>query len=196
MAVRAAALAGGVGSSVLEVVERLGDLQLDPTRAVERSHLLVLWSRLGAFGPCRARPAALDERRLFEHRAFIYRCATWPCTRRMRAFPSPETLRPTRARKVAEWLTANVEFERYVLAELRRRGALLSETSRIARAAPGAGGWNGKNLSQMLEFLWGRGEVLVAGREGGERVDLAERCCPSSLRRSARTVGGTARQGC
>ena len=34
---------------IMEVVESLGYVQFDPIRVVEQSHLLVLWSRLGAY---------------------------------------------------------------------------------------------------------------------------------------------------
>ena len=68
-----------------------------------------------------------------------------------------------------------------MLAELRRRGPLLSRDLDDRALVPWqTGGWNdGKNLSMLLEFLWGRGEILVSAREGGERVwDLAERVLP------------------
>ena len=36
---------------IMEVINRLGCLQLDPINVVARSHLLVLWSRLGTYDP-------------------------------------------------------------------------------------------------------------------------------------------------
>ena len=181
VAVRAAGLAGGV-SSVLDVTGRLGDLQLDPTSAVERSHLLVLWSRLGPFDRGELDRLLWEERALFEYSAFVYPVRDLAVhAARMRAYPSDETLGPTRARRVREWLAVNVEFERYVLAELRRRGPLRSRELEDRSLEPWqSSGWTaGKNVSQLLEFLWGRGRVLVAGREGGERVwDLGERVLP------------------
>jgi uncharacterized protein YcaQ len=181
VAVRAAALAGGP-DTVLGVAERLGDLQLDPTRAVERSHLLVLWSRLGPYPPAELDRLLWDDRALFEYRAFIYPVRDLDVhAARMRAFPSEDVLGRTRATKVRTWLETNVEFRRYVLAELRRRGPLRSrELEDRALESWKSSGWtHDKNVSQMLEFLWGCGDVLVAGREGGERVwDLAERVLP------------------
>ena len=36
---------------IMDVIGRLGCLQLDPINIVARSHLLVLWSRLGYYDP-------------------------------------------------------------------------------------------------------------------------------------------------
>ena len=36
---------------IMEVIRDLGYVQIDPVRVVERSHLLVLWSRLGRYDP-------------------------------------------------------------------------------------------------------------------------------------------------
>jgi uncharacterized protein len=178
IAVQAAGLAGGM-SSVLDVLLRLGDLQLDPTSAVARSHLLVLWSRLGPYDP-----ADLDrlvgERRLFEWNAFL-----WPMrdagVRRaeMQAVHSGPYAHQRRAR---DWLERNRSLADYVLAELARRGPLrLRELDDRAVVPWKSGGWNdGKNTSRMLELLAQQGRVLVAGRLGGERLwDIAERVLPA-----------------
>lgn len=181
LAVRAAGLAGGP-RTVLEAVEWLGSLQLDPTSAVERSHLLVLWSRLGPFDRGELERLLWQERSLFELSAFIYAVRDLEVhAARMRAYPSDDVLGPARARKVREWLAENLEFERYVLSELRRRGPLRSRELEDRSLVPWrSSGWtNAKNVSQLLEFLWGQGKVLVARREGGERFwDLGERVLP------------------
>jgi uncharacterized protein YcaQ len=41
-------------------------------------------------------------------------------------------------------------------------------------------GWTaGRNVSQMLNHLWIKGQLMVAGRKGGQKLwDLAERCLP------------------
>ena len=45
-----------------------------------------------------------------------------------------------------------------------------------------SGGWNdGKNLGRMLDLLWMRGDIAIAGRDGQQRLwDLAERILPLS----------------
>ena len=55
--------------AIVQTVERLGCVQIDTLHMVQRSHYLVLWSRLGKY-----EPAALDrliydpeQRRLFEY---------------------------------------------------------------------------------------------------------------------------------
>jgi hypothetical protein len=51
---------------IFQLVRDLGCLQLDPTSAVARSHLLVSWSRLGRYDPAHLDTLLWQERRLFE----------------------------------------------------------------------------------------------------------------------------------
>jgi uncharacterized protein len=178
IAVRAQLLDGSA-SGVLDTVRRLGFLQLDPTSRVARSHLLVLWSRLGVYDPVELDRLLWDEKALFEWDAFIYPIEDLPLYRaRMRGFARGGS---ARARQIREWLRLNERFRRSILRELRRHGPLLSreladESVRLWESA----GWTGnRNVSQMLELLNARGEVAVVGRRGGQRLwDLAERWYP------------------
>src|ERR1043165_3251866 len=53
--------------AILEVVRDLGCLQLDPISVVARSHLLVLWSRLGTYDPAELDTLLWRQRSLFEY---------------------------------------------------------------------------------------------------------------------------------
>src|SRR5512143_2076400 len=59
-----------------QTVERLGCIQIDTLQVVQRSHYLVLWSRLGTYNPADFDRLAYDpeQRRLFEG---WQRCASY-----------------------------------------------------------------------------------------------------------------------
>jgi len=176
IAVRATRLDTPRPKSLLDVVRQTGALQLDPTSAVARSELLVLWSRLGRYAVRELDRLLWEERALFTWRAFLYPVEDWPLVAAAgRTYPWP------RYEHVARWLRDNRAFERYVLATLKRRGATPQSEieDRSVRPWESTGWTHGKNVSQMFEFLWAQGKVLVAARQGRERVwDLAERVVP------------------
>jgi uncharacterized protein YcaQ len=186
LAVTAQLLSAPRPRSILEVVESLGSVQIDPTRTVARTEHLVLWSRLGR----RFRVAELErlvwqERSLFEYRAFILPTSQYDVHREtMRRYPSTSA---GRHEYIRTYLRENQTFRRYVLDRLRREGPLPTRAFED-RSAVGwrTGGWNddGRNTSMMLEVLWARGEVMIAGRAGQERIwDLAARSMPSDVSR-------------
>ncbi len=162
---------------ILDTVSRLGSLQIDPTAAVARSEHLVLWCRLGAGFRPQQLAELIRDRQLFEYRAFIYPTADYHLYKPVMAAWPPEGSR-------REWLAANQPFRDYVIAELKARGPLRSRDL-DDRALVGwhSSGWtHERNVSQMLEFLWARGEVAVTKREGNERIwDLASRVLPNEM---------------
>ena len=80
-------------TELLETCHALRCLQLDPTAVVARSHLLVLFSRHGAFDERRLERLAYGERRLFEywaHEASLVLAEDLPLHRwEMRTWPWP-----------------------------------------------------------------------------------------------------------
>jgi uncharacterized protein YcaQ len=174
IAVRSTRLDAPRPKSILDVVRETGALQLDPTNAVARSELLVLWSRLGRYPLGKLDRLLWEERALFTWRAFLYPVEGWPLVAAAGScFPDYEG--------IAAWLRDNAAFERYVLATLKRGGPTPQSEleDRSVRPWESTGWTHGKNVSQLLEFLWAQGKVLVAARRGQERVwDLAERVVP------------------
>jgi len=170
------------GAGIMEILRDLGCLQLDPISAVERSHLLVLWSRLEQYDPSDLDRLLWEEQHLFEywaHAASIVLTADYPLHRAyMQQWPRGNSGWPQRIR---DWLAANDSFRRYVLTELRRQGPLqANQLEDRTETAWQSGGWTShQNVRQMLNFLWMQGQIMVANRSGRARQwDLAERCLP------------------
>lgn len=181
LAVAGQLLDGPRPTDVLEVVEHLGRVQMDPTSAVAPSQLLVLWSRLGTYSVAELERLLWEERRLFEYWAYIVPTCDYGVHREtMRRYPRGER---TRAVYMRGWLAENRTFRRYVLGKLRREGPLRSRDLEDRAVVPWrTGGWNdGKNLGRMLDLLWFRGEIMIVGRDGAQRIwDLAERRLPAA----------------
>jgi uncharacterized protein len=178
IAVRAQLLDARRPADLLAVVRRLTLLQIDPTAAVAPSADLVLWCRLGSgYEPGQLKRALEQDRSLFEFDALIRPMSD------LGLYLAGADERPSYERSRA-WFRANDRFRREILDLLRRAGPLSSRDIPDTCAVPWASsGWtNERNVTQMLEFLLGRGEVAISGRVGRERLwDLAERVYPADV---------------
>lgn len=165
-------------TDLLEVVDRLTVLQIDPTAAVAPSADLVLWSRLGsAYDPADLVAALQRERSLVETVAYV---------RPPRDLPAviAEVRDAPQHSSIASWLATNDPFRRDILALLQKDGPLLSRDIPDTSVEPWpSSGWtNNRNITKMLELLALRGQVAIAGRKGRERYwDLPERVYPAGL---------------
>ncbi len=159
-------------TTLLDVVDRLTFLQIDPTAAVAPSADLVLWSRLGsAYSPADLTAAVEHERALHETVAYIRPAGDVPS---VIAEWLGRGFHPT----MSEWLEANEGFRRDILARLEAEGPLLSRDIPDTSAVPWpSSGWtNNRNVTKMLESMARRGQIAISGRKGRQRYwDLAER---------------------
>jgi uncharacterized protein YcaQ len=163
----------GGTTEVEAAIRRLSCVQLDSISAVERSHRITLASRVGAY-PKGTVPGLLRSGRVFEfwaHEACLLPIETWPL------------FRPAMSRGGRGWygnaLEEHPEVVEHVLAEIRARGPL---GSRHFDGAGGGGMWNWKPAKRVLEGLWNHGRLVVADRQGFQRLyDLSERVVPKPL---------------
>jgi uncharacterized protein len=169
--------------ALLETVRALRCLQLDPTAVVARSHLLVLFSRHGAFEEARFEELAYGRRDLFEywaHEASYVLSEDLPLHRyEMRTFPRPGI--GAWPRRLNAWWEQEVDFRAHILDRLREDGPLRArDIEDRANTTWDSGGWsNGRNVARMLDIMWVRGEIGISRRDGAQRVwDLMERCLP------------------
>ncbi len=179
LAIRNQRLDGPVTESLLETVRALGCLQLDPTAVVARNHLLVLFSRHGAFDEAQFERLAYEERALFEywaHEASYVLSEDLPIHRHLMRPPGGWRTR------MAAWWESEHEFRAHILARLTEEGPLRArEIEDRAKVPWESSGWtNARNVARMLDLMWVRGEAGISRREGAQRIwDLMERCLPA-----------------
>lgn len=165
---------------LLELVRDLGCLQLDPISTVERSHLLVLWSRLGHYDPAALDVLLWQERTLFEywaHAASIVLTEEYP----VHAWHMARAERDDDWQRYANGNDLRPLFD-LVREHLRVHGGSLSreiDDAHISERFESVW-WSGRYVPRVLETLWTQGEVMVVGREGKQRRwGLAESHLPS-----------------
>lgn len=184
LALRAALLGGpalpATAESVVSVARHFGGIQIDPTRTVERTQHLVLWSRIANYDRALL-DQVLTQRKAWEHNAFIV---------------TPDLLPELRyaakvwAIGVGDWrqrarnfFAGNAEFRQSIVDQLGADGPLQSrqiDDSKVKVGWESTGWTHGKNTPRMLEFMALKLDVAVAGRWGQERLwDLPERVIPA-----------------
>jgi uncharacterized protein YcaQ len=181
IAVRAQLL-DGTARHVLDTVRRLGFLQLDPISTVAPPQHLVLFSRLGPFDRAELDQLIWEERKLFEHDAFVYPIEALPL-QRARMLRRRRGGKLKRDEWVREFLRENARLRRAILRDLERNGPLLSRNLKedVAPDADPHAWWGRGALRLMLDILAGRGEIAVAGRVGTHRLwDLPQRVWPET----------------
>jgi uncharacterized protein YcaQ len=172
---------------ILDVVRDLGCLQLDPISAVARSHQLVLWSRVGNYDLSDLDRLLWQDRSLFEywaHQASIVLTEDYPVHQYLMRTYAREEATGAISQRYQKWLADNRRLKRHILQELRQHGPLPSrvfENKTEAGSGWYSSGWtSGRDVSQMLDYLWITGRIMVAGRSGLQKLwDLNERCLPA-----------------
>ena len=184
VAVRAQLLTAEHPTDVVETVQGLSLLQLDPINAVAPSADLVLWSRLGSAYDPRDLRDAVDEQRLLELRNTLRPREDLALYRAdMEAWPGAGELRDWQVFR-RDWVETNQVCRLDILDRLRSDGPLRARDlpDTCVERWPSSGWNNNENVAMMLDLLVQRGEVAAAGRDGRHRLwDLAERVYPDEV---------------
>ena len=160
-------------ADVEAAIRRLTAVQLDSISTVDRAHRLTLSARVGAFGDDVV-PQLLRDGRVFEywaHEASLLPIELWPHFRRTMAGGGHWGAHDRALREHADLVEP-------VLARIREEGPL---GSRDFEGNGSGGMWNWKPAKMVLDALWDRGELVIAGRRSFQRsYDLAERVIPKT----------------
>jgi hypothetical protein len=159
---------------VEEAIRRLTAVQLDSISTVDRAHRLTLSARIGAFDP-EVVAQLLRSGRIVEywaHEASLLPVELWPHLRRVMD-------------GAGHWgahdraLREHADLVKPILARIRDEGPL---GSREFEGNGSGGMWNWKPAKMVLDALWDRGRLVIAGRRSFQRLyDLPERVIPQDV---------------
>lgn len=174
--------------SVVAVARHFGGIQIDPTRTVERTQHLVLWSRIANYDRALL-DRVLAQKKAFEYAAFVVTPDELPdLLYHARIWATGQGDWRQRAR---DFIAGNADFRKSIIDQMRANGPLQSRQIDDSTVKVGweSRGWtHGKNITRMLEFMGVKLEVVVAGRSGQERLwDLPERVIPADAPRDELT---------
>ena len=170
------------GEALLELIRRIGFVQVDSIATVERAHHMILWSRRPSYRPEDLARALERDRTLWEH---------W--THDASILPAElfghwkHRFARDRGRLVERWTGwqkagFHEKFDE-VLARVAERGPVSSAEVGEGESRGSTGWWDWHPSKAALEYLWRVGELSVTRRESFRKVyDLTERVLPGQHR--------------
>lgn len=171
----------GRGDDLLQVIHRLGFVQVDSVRTVERPHHMILFARRQRYRPSHLAPLMERDRALFEHwthDAALLPIAFYPYWRLRFARDAVRLSARWQSRRRAGFAARCDD----VLAHIRDHGpAGSADIGPDEPKAPG-GWWDWHPSKTALEYLWRSGTLAVARRDNFRKIyDRAERVIPSAM---------------
>jgi len=155
--------------ALLDLIKQLGCVQLDPIRRVERTHLLVLWSRLGDFDLDELEHLRWDDKSVFEywaHAASIVPTEDFPIHEVNMRYSAESD----RFHKFMDEHDLHALRER-MLAKMGKEGAHgTNDFDEDQMTGETFNGWStGRAVNRLMDRLWTNGDVLPAQRVGNQR---------------------------
>ncbi len=161
-------------------VDQVNYVQIDTLNLIQRAQYIVLWSRLGNYTPADFDRLIYspEEKKLFEGVQGV--AAIIPLKDYRHQLPEFDKRRQDLSKWYGKWLDGqgNRELATSVLERIRQEGAL--RASDFEYDGPRRGSWwDWKPAKIALEYLFTRGDLMIANRVNFQRVyDLTERVLP------------------
>ncbi|MEP1613269.1 MAG: crosslink repair DNA glycosylase YcaQ family protein [Roseobacter sp.] len=169
------------GPDLLQLIERLGFVQLDSINTVARAHDLILFSRRPRYRAKALKSLYEQDKALFEH--WTHDAAVIPVS----YYPWWHVRRQRDAEKLRnQWQNGRRDgFEKQfqdVLNQIKAEGPLSSSDVGKGEKRGSGGWWDWHPSKTALEYLWRSGALCVVGRDGfRKRYDLTERVLEETL---------------
>jgi len=170
--------------TLVEIIEKLGFVQLDTIQVVARAHHHILWSRNQSYREPMYDRLLTDECLVFEH--FTHDASILP----MKFYPlwRRQFSRMEARVKSGTWgaVLPPLKERRAIRKRIEREGPLACRDFKSAKART-KGGWERPPHKFALDYMWYAGDLATSHRKNFNKYyDLAERIIPPSVRRDFR----------
>ncbi|MFW9861777.1 MAG: winged helix-turn-helix domain-containing protein [Candidatus Thorarchaeota archaeon] len=164
--------------SMMDVANRIHNIQIDTISVVTRSHNLITWNRLPRYKEGDVWKAQ-KEGKLFEwwsHAICLMPMETYPFTAWRKQF-YPDDL----WNSFKKWSAENKETIEQVYRKVKMDG-VVNSASMGERKTKSDGWWDWKAEKRALEYLFYTGRLMVPYRKGFQKYyDLTERVLPAGI---------------
>ncbi|MDQ3022210.1 MAG: winged helix DNA-binding domain-containing protein [Bacteroidota bacterium] len=157
-----------------KIIEQIGYVQIDTISIVERSHHHILWSRMNSYLRSMLDELIEYDKTIFEY--WSHAAAYLP----IKDYRYSLIRKNNYSRKYKTWGSANKKTIKQVYDRIKSEGALQSKDFEDPRTKS-EGWWDWKPSKDALDFLFHKGELMIAKRKGFQKVyDLTERVLPAN----------------
>ena len=175
-------------NSIYQIIKDLGCVQIDTLYVVQRSHYLILWSRLGNYDLMDFDSLIYDpaERCLFE--GWKHAASIIPLEDYRYQIPHMKYVRQENLQSEG-WLSepVNQELLESVYERIKKEGPLRARDFKYDGPKRGSW-WDWKPAKNALELLFSWGDLMIADRINFQRVyDLRQRVLPKWVKNSELT---------
>jgi uncharacterized protein YcaQ len=180
LALRAQDFGASQPAEPIEVLERLGAIQMDSVNVLARNHLLVPFARIGPYSLADLHASIYRQKRGFEYWGHM---ASWLPMAEYRYFlPRMARMRESPRGWWLEVRTQHAALYPAVLERVRAEGPIGAAAFEDPRGGRGTW-WDWKPAKLVLEDLLDLGELMCAERTPGfaRLYDLTERVLPAGL---------------
>jgi uncharacterized protein YcaQ len=164
----------------VELLERLGAIQLDSVNVLARAHLLIPYARLGPYSVPALMQAIYSERQGFEYWGHV---ASWLPMDQYRFFLWRMQRRRASTRQwIVDFRVQHAALYAAIVDRIRAEGPLGAAAFEDPRERRGTW-WDWKPAKEILEDLLMIGDLMCTNRTAGfaRLYDLTERVLPSGL---------------
>ena len=181
-ALSAAPVGPASGTALLDLIERIGFVQVDSINTVARAHDMILWSRRQSYRPQALKRLLERDRTLWEH--WTHDASILPARLhgiwQHRFRRDEERLHANWKRWFREGYEAQFDS---ILDRIARDGPVGTADVGEGEVRGKGGWWDWHPSKTALEWLWRTGRLAITRRDGFAKIyDLTERVIPEAHR--------------